>query len=763
MKYTNRIFYGIVFTFVFNLVLAALPPVNIDALKKQYNVSDAEIKSAAETYLNSNPAQTVQNNKPILNDNGVISEKAVEIPKAAEIKQEPEFRSIIESKFPKELKQFGYDVFNQVSLTFTPLENIPVGGDYILGAGDELIVYLWGNIQQNFNLIIDTDGTVILPKAGKVNVANLTLSDAKRIINNLMEKYFANFTMDITLGKLKTIDVFILGEVKTPGRYNLNSLSTFLYGLYASGGPTKIGTLRNIQLIRDRRLYKTIDLYDLLIYGDKSDDIQLKKGDTIYVPKIADTAAIKGEIKVPAIYELKENTTMYSLLAMSGKYTRSTYFREVNLIRRGTDSDQFRLQTLTFKSYDDFINNSKKIPIENGDIIDIKAISDQIDNWVDIEGDVLHPGLYEYGKVQNLQALLTLAGGFNKTAYLDRVEIYRMTTSNMDEILPINAKETDLKNISLEMFDKIKVYSTSELNKNYNLSIQGEVSKPGNFVYYQNMTLEDLVFKAGDFKYNADKEKIYVMRKMTTSNNKIIEVKNNEIKTFVLQPLDEVFIKSVRDFDVAGTVEIRGETMQPGIYPIYKNETLSMFIKRIGGFTDEAYIPGIEFYRVNNNLNLLQSINKTSSSNEILVQNIMSLSNFNRIRMDAGALFYKNVMDEDLKLQDKDSIVVPPIPQTVGVVGGVYNQGMFVYKENRNMQYYLNDAGLFRKDADTPEIFVIHADGTVSKTNDFGTGVQKGDIIVVPTKEIKDFDLVKTILDWTQIIFNIAVTWKVVF
>ncbi|MFA4917611.1 MAG: SLBB domain-containing protein [Syntrophales bacterium] len=502
----------------------------------------------------------------------------------------------------------------------------------------------------------------------------------------------------------------------------------------------------------------------MLIYGDKSDDIQLKKGDTIFVPKIADTAAIKGEIKVPAIYELKENTTMYSLLAMSGKYTRNTYFREVNLIRRSTDSDQFKLQTLTFKNYDDFINTSKKIGIENGDIIDIKAISDQIDNWVNIEGDVLHPGLYEYGKVRNMQDLMELSGGFNKTAYLDRVEIYRMTTSNRDEIIPVNANEIDLKNVNLQMFDKIKVYSTSEQNKNYTLSVQGEVYNPGNFVYYQNMTLEDVVFKAGDFKYNADKEKIHVMRKMTTSDNKILEVSySSEAKTFVLQPFDEIFVKSVRTYDVAGTVEIRGETMQPGVYPIYKNETLSMFIKRIGGFTDEAYIPGIEFYRTNKNLNLLQSINKTSSSNEILVQNIMSLSNFNRIRMDAGALFYKNVLDEDLKLQDKDSIVIPPIPQTVGVVGGVYNQGMFVYKENRNMQYYLNDAGLFRKDADTNETFVIHADGTVSKTSDFGSVVLKGDIIVVPTRETREIDWVKSILDWTQIIFNVAVTWKAIF
>ncbi len=677
-----------------------------------------------------------------------------------------EIRSSIEKSFPAELKQFGYDTFSNARISLSPMQNISVGSDYILGPGDELNIYLWGNIQQNFTVNVDNDGTILIPKAGKVMVANQSLSDAKRIITRVMENNFANFTLDITLGKIRNIEVFVLGEAVLPGRYNLSALSTILYALYAAGGPTKIGTMRNVQLIRDKKVYKILDLYDLLLFGDKSDDISLKRGDTVYIPKIGEVVGIKGEVKVPAIYEIKDKSSLYNLYSMAGKNTRYTYIKELNIVRRDTDKDEFRLQTLTYKSIEEFTANSKKFDLDNGDIIEVKALSDKIENWVVVSGEVKYPGLYDYSKNNTLGELLNISGGLTPFGYSKRIEILRVT-DNKESIIAVDISVENPNNTKLLMFDKIMVYDTNKISTTFNVKIEGEVNTPGIYPYKVNMTVADLIFKAGQLTPFADKEHVVVLKTLSPSINKIIELDNNDNLKYALSENDTVFIHKTTNLESWGVVELKGEVNYPGKYPLYKDETLTQIIKRAGGIKNDVNFEGIAIYRksvINQKiLNSYSTIQEKNQEKNTDYSFSPYLTDFNRLRVNFYKLFSSNDLEEDIVLQNEDIINIPKKSVDVTVIGGVNNQGTYLYKEHHNLGYYINVCGAYKKDADIGETYIVHIDGTVTKVNDNNYAIRAGDLIVVPTHELKDFDLIKTLLDSTQIIFNLTAVWKIIF
>lgn len=851
------IFLFLLFTLSFSIDIS---PQMVDAAKRQYGISDEQIQDLTKQYVELNktdkgsvePVELSVKKEEIeetIEDTLDIQDDKKE---GNEFLNKDDFKTFVSMRFPSHLKFFGYDIFNQVAMSFTPLSNIPVAGDYVLGPGDELKIYLWGNIQQNFSLIVDSGGDIILPNAGKVNVANLTLDQAKNLIRLELEKYFANFTMDITMGRLKTMEVFILGEVNTPGRYNVNSLSSVIYALYYSGGPTKVGSLREIKLIRNNKTIKVFDLYKLLLHGDKSDDVLLRPGDTIFVPKVAEQVAIVGEVKTPAIFELKGNTTLSSALEMSGKYTRNSYVKEINIIRKDIKNDEYVLRTVSFPTWGDFEYLSPKIAINDGDIIEIKSISDGVKNWVKVQGNVKFPGLYAFDKVKNVEELIERAGGTFSDTYLSRMNIYRVTSKNQYLIIPVNLETDNLKNITLNVFDKLVVYKNEEILKHEIVSVVGEVYKPGEFMFYDNMTLADAFFFSGTLKvfadtnrieilrhdvsnnikhllsYNLnetepesillkplDKIKIYsvdekykketvkisgevyfpseigfyqninlediiyyvrglkpnadtsyvtILRKQTSLDAKILtyNLEESNLSEIVLQPFDEVFVRSNPSFNTYGTVRVEGEVVFPGEYPLYKGESLADLIMRVGGFSDRAHLPGIELYRDFKEKDSFLKL-QIPESQENVIRTIAELADFRRIKINAKGLFVDNNKQEDILLMDGDKIVVPVIPDEIKVVGGVYNGGSFVFVPNKNADFYLNKAGSFRKDALAEELFVVHSDGTVTKVNSWSYTVVRGDSIVVPTKVIKEFDIVKALLDFTQIVFNIATTWVVIF
>lgn len=737
----------------------------VDAAKNQYGMSDADIKNAAQGSVGQQSTDTTAD-QPMDKPKGrirIIDKEADKENVQAESIKNSNIRSVIEKSFPDELKQFGYDIFNSVAVTFAPLKNVPVGNNYLLGSGDQLIINMWGSVQQSFSADIDADGAVILPKLGKVTVAGMTLGNATQLITTLFERNFANFSMDITMGRLKTIEIFVLGDVKLPGRYNLSSLATVLYGLYSAGGPTKLGSLRSIQVIRDQRVFKVVDLYDLLLKGDKSGDLQLRRGDTIFVPKIGDTVAIRGEIKTPAIYEIGDNSSLHEIIAMAGEHTRHTYIKEINITRKDKVTNTFKLKTFSFKNLEDFVAQSKKIALEDGDIVDLKAIDNTLYDWVKIDGSVKFPGQYDYSRADNLDALVKLAGGTKDVTFL--IEITRTDPLGVLKTLVIPEGSTRWELVSIQPKDEVKVYSIFELMASKKtVKALGAVKNPGEYPFADGMTATQLIMKAGGFSPSSDPTEIRVVQNGADGNMIVTTVNVNDKDQVQLLPDAQVYVAEKSVKNVAGSVTIRGQVNVPGKFPIYNNETFSQFIKRIGGFSTAAYVPGVALYRQYREGKQFIALSKETgvlSSNYMNI--IVALSDFTRLRVNFMRLFRDNRQEDDVVLKDGDVINVPDIPTEIKVVGGVYNQGSFLFRDGVTLGSYLNYAGNFRTDGDGPETFVAHIDGTVTKTYDPGYRIERGDNVIVPIRVLKDVDVVKSILDWTQIIFNVATVWKVVF
>jgi protein involved in polysaccharide export with SLBB domain len=733
----------------------------VDSAKSQYGISDAQIGQIAQQYSN--------NEDSTVTENFFYQEKKVTVAVVPVTDDKKEKNDLLDpyvsAMFPSELSQFGYDVFNQVSKTFTPLRNIPVAKDYVLGPGDELKIYLWGNIQQNFSVVVDALGNIDLPKVGRMTVSNLSLARASNLIETELGKHFANFTLEVTMGQLKTISVFVLGAAKTPGKYNVDSLSSVLHVLYASGGPSNKGSLRNIRLIRDSRTYRIIDLYDLLLYGDNSSDILLKSGDIIFVPNIGSVAAIKGAVKTPAIFEIQDNTNLYDLTRMAGEYTRNSYIKEINIVRKNIDNGRFELKTVSFPSLNDFKASSKRIDINDGDLVEIISLSDELRDWIEVKGEVVRPGRYSKGKAKNLSQLLGVAGGVTEKAYQDRANIYRITTNNQYMIMGVPLIGNDLEKILLHEFDKVVIYSNEERHQNYQVRINGEVVKPITQDYFEGITIRDLLFLANGYTPFADKTNIQILRRLTLEENKVIELKGitDSVLDAKLEAFDEVYIRKSAQYEYYGAVSLRGKVMNPGTYPLYKNETFIQLIDRAGGVRPDAFVAGIKFYR-NLEDDLSQETSQMVDSQQSSIKLVSELADVNRLKVNFQELLNrkddKEYLDQNnVILRDGDIIDVPVIPQEIRVIGGVYNVGSFMFKENYSMGHYLDNAGNFRKDADQGEVYVVKADGTVKKTTDSGYKISRGDTIVVPTRKFEEINYLKLILDWTQVVFNIATTW----
>jgi protein involved in polysaccharide export with SLBB domain len=755
--------------FLFSLFLAIsfsldISPQMVESAKQQYGVSDAQLQEMAKQYVEPNYAQVAPTEKQKINNNKSEETKMDSDIAEEETEETTQEEPLISAKFPKNLKLFGYNIFNQVAMTFTPLRNIPVGGDYVLGTGDELKIYLWGNIQQNFSVVVDAQGNIDLPRVGRLTISNLPLERASKLIETEMGKHFANFTMEVTMGQLKTIPVFVLGAVKTPGKYNVDSLSTLLHALYSSGGPSTRGTLRNIQLIRDNKVFRLVDLYDLFLYGKNSSDILLRANDIIFVPAIGSVVAVDGAVKNPAIFEINDNTSLYDLFSMAGEFTRNSYVKNINIIRKNNDSDNFELKTVSFASWNDFLVLSKRITLREGDLVNVISLSDDLKGWIEISGDVLRSGIYSTDKVSNMKDLIELAGGLSFTAFLDRAHIHRTTSANNTEIIAVSLSANNLEEITLKEFDRVTIYSNRDRLLKRQVSIVGEVNKASTHDFFQGMTIKDLLFLANDYTFFADRTYLQIFRTLTKDVEKIIEI-NKFDESFLntkLHPLDKVFIRRDPHFRDYGTVVLEGEVLYPGSYPLYKDETLAELIERAGGFQEDAFISALELYRDVNSNKSFFSLQKTES-NERNLKIISSLADFNRIRINYYGLFVQHNLEYDIVLRDGDRIVIPKVSAEINVVGGVYNAGAFIYSQNSTLGDYLNKAGNFRKDADEQEIFVVHASGTVTKTNKRNHPIQRGDSIIVPTKEIQEVDIVKAILDFTQILFNVATTWAVIF
>jgi protein involved in polysaccharide export with SLBB domain len=547
------------------------------------------------------------------------------------------------------LQQFGYSLFNQPPSTFAPVTDVPVGPDYVIGPGDSLNILLWGVVQEAYQVEIDRNGTIVLPRLGVVQVAGLTLEQLEPFLRRRFAEYYPDFRLAVTLGRLRTILVYVVGEVRQPGAYTVSVLSTVINALFASGGPTKNGSMRRVQLVRRGKPVHTLDLYNFLLKGDKSQDKTLQSGDTILVPVIGPVAGVAGNVKRPGIYEIEPDITLRRLLDLAGGVTPLGYLQRVQVERIVAGEKKIvvdlNLSALEQRPRTADVGQTRMM---DGDVVRLFPIVTLLENVVNLEGYVWRPGRYELKPGMRVRDLLPGYTALLPDPYLGYAEIVRfippelrltVVSFNLGAMLAGDSSQ----NLALQPQDTVRVFSRQTFVDSPLARISGLVHRPGIYPLTQGMRVRDLILRAGDvhkFAYLSNAE--LTRHPVGAGGEQTVRVEIDLKKALaddaehnlLLQDLDHLLVRQLPGIDLQGDIEqlwqaqatalypivqgdqlellalqragilqelvvtLRGEVRFPGVYPVQKGERLSSILRRAGGFTDKAYLRGAIFTRV---------------------------------------------------------------------------------------------------------------------------------------------------------------------
>ena len=656
---------------------------------------------------------------------------------------------------------------------YEELPTIPVSDDYVLGPGDSLILNLWGNIQQKFELDIDGEGKIMLPQVGPLYLWGIKFVDAKKLIEENLNKHYTNFQINVSMSKLRSVKVFILGEAKKPGAYMASSLSTVFDCLYQAGGPTKIGSLRKIKLTRANKTEEAIDFYSYLLQGDKSQDFKLDSGDTIFIPPVGSVVGIAGNVKRPAIYELKSNgISMSELLETAGGISAVGYLQRIQ-VERIKDHERKIIFDLEFENTQTLKNSASNVILQDGDLVMISAVTPIRHNYVSIAGSVQRPGDYELKPGMKLNDLVDEAEGITPGAYIDRAELSRFRDDKTREVIPVNLgrllSKDEAENIELKEWDRVYVFTKSEVVPTFFVRIEGAVYKPGEYELTDNMRISDLIFRAGGLKKTASLKNAELYRRVLGQEPKVLtidlanifdpRIKENDL---YLQEGDQFFIREETKWLEHKEVTISGEVMYPGKYMAAPGEHLSSVIKRAGGFTDKAFFAGAIFTRKSVEKYQREMMKKfvAASQGDILKEESSLGVNLSPSQSEARRAMIKyrqkqldllesamlmgrvviklDSLDRfegtpsDMTLEDGDMLIISTAPSSVQVLGNVYAPNAVTYVQGRGLDYYINQVGGFNKNADKKGIFVIKPSGEAVGKFTGVMKIEKGDAIIVP-------------------------------
>lgn len=719
-----------------------------------------------------------------------FSKDTLEAPPTQQLKEEAEVPiteevgpSTIELSIGHHLKQFGYEVFARMPKVLT-FQNIPVSEDYVLGPGDNLIIYIWGKLNRTLSLVVDRDGKIVLPDAGIVYVWGKSYGEAKRLITERLLAQYSGISVEVSLGALRTFPVYVMGEVLLPGIYRITPLINPIQVLSLAGGPKKTGSLRKIKIIKSNGKEIIFDLYTLLVRGEPLPSITLDGGDIVFVPPIGDVVGITGMVKRPAIYEIKANETLLDLIELAGGLTPSAFIYRVQ-VERIIQNERIVVLDIEFSDYEDFNRKARKFHVMNGDFVNIFQIIPKRWNYVTIEGNVHKPGDYQLKESWRVLDLIQAALGLKKGTYLDNAELLRYTGEGRRKLISINLRKLlegdSTQNIKLEEWDILRIYSENEVIPVDSVTIMGAVFKPGTYRLLGNMRLRDLIFMAGNLKPEAESTYAELYR---TSGGRLsiipLDLSSKEILNMPLMRNDIIHARYKPEYFDRISVSIKGKVKYPGTYVVRKGETLKDLLKRAGGFKEDAFWEGIVFIRED-----LKEIEKSMSSrlystlrSEILKQEYCSpyqyasytgtarpdfeasvkvrqqiLESLSQIYQPGRIIVdFTDTTNWNIELRDGDEIFVPAEYTTVQVLGAVYNPGAVIYEEGKSVDYYISKVGGLTKDANKGSIYVIKSSGFVERSP---KRVDKGDTIIVPPQlKIPTYVWLR---DLTQIISQIAI------
>lgn len=666
------------------------------------------------------------------------------LPKVVEL---TDFQQMVLTSLGKSLPIYGLSLFETVPSTFAPVDRVPVTADYVIGPGDELLIRAWGQIDLDVHARVDRNGSIFVPKVGNLNVAGLKYAQVEEFLKSHIGRIYQNFDLNVSMGELRSIDVFVVGQARRPGRYTVSSLSTLANAIFACGGPSPTGSMRHIQLKRGSTVITDFDLYDLLLNGDKSKDVILLPEDVIYVAPIGPQMAMGGQVNVPAIYELKGGTDLAEALRLAGGLSTTASGGKV-FVEHIQDRQMHTVEQVSLDA------TGLAHPIQDGDVVNVALVSPRFENSVTLRGNVAQPGRYPWHEGMRISDLIP------NREFLITPEYWKQQNA-----VALQSQES-----------KGRVSSaTNEVRRN-----APEIN--WDYAVVQRMSAQDLSTQLLPFNLG-----------------KAI-LNHDDASNLALQPTDIVTVFSQADLRVPENkqtklVRLDGELEAAGIYRAQPGQRLRDLVMQAGGLTPSAYLYGAEFTRESARVEQQQRLDmmiaqteqqvarqtaqmaqsartseEVTAARAVLETQRASLDKLRQLRADGRIVLNLHPNDQavdaipDVTLEDGDQFFVPSRPIVVNVVGDVYNQGSFIQQPGKTVATYLRSAGGPTRDADKGRIFVVRANGAVvskDAASHFWAGgfesmvLMPGDSIVVPEQTNKG-SLLRGIKDWSQILGNLG-------
>ena len=656
---------------------------------------------------------------------------------------------------------FGRNIFNTRNLTFEPSVNIATPLNYRLGPGDEVIIDIWGASQNTIRQQISPDGTINIQKIGPVNLNGLTIAEANDYLKKTLNKIYngLNNTNDptsdirLTLGSIRTIQINVMGEVVQPGTYSLSSFATVFHALYRAGGVSDIGSLRNVQLVRNGKNIATIDVYQFIMKGNIQDDIRLQEGDVVIVPAYDVLVKIDGKVKRPMRFEMKKDENLSTLISYAGGFEADAYTRSLRVVRQ--NGQEYEVNTVKDLDYSVY-------KMRNGDVVTAEAILNRFTNKLEIRGAVYRPGIYQLnGKLNTVRELVNEAQGLTGDAFLNRAVLYRQREDLTTEVIPVDIKaimDGTSPNIILAKNDILYIPSIHDLEDRGDVVIHGEVAKPDSYPYADNMTLEDLIIQAGGLREAASVVRVDVSRRIrnphsTVDNDTIGRTYTFSLKEgfvvdgtpgFVLQPYDEVYVRRSPGYQAQQNVVVEGEILFGGSYAMTsREERLSDLINKAGGTTNYAYLRGAKLTRVatEGEKKRMGDVIRLMSRQlgEAMMDSLgVRVEDHFTVGIDLEKAIANPGSASDLVLREGDVVFIPKNTNTVTINGAVMVPNTVSYIKGENIDYYLNQAGGYSDNAKKSKKFIVYMNGQVTKVKGSGKKqIEPGCEIIVPSKSKK--------------------------
>ena len=655
-------------------------------------------------------------------------------------------------------KIFGRNIFKSRNLTFAPNQNLATPANHKLGPGDEVIIDIWGANQTTISKVISPDGFINIETLGVVYLSGKTVAEAEKYLRKRLSTIYSGVgegegaasQIKLSLGHIRTIEVHVMGEVVKPGTYSLSSLSNAFYALYHAGGVSKVGSLRDIRVMRNGKQVATVDVYNFVMQGKTTDNIHLQDGDVIIVQPYTMLVEVDGNVKRPMFYELTEGESIATLLDYAGSFTGNAYKKSVTVTRQnGREYQVFTVDDDAFAQFQ----------LLDGDKVEIGAILDRFENRLEIKGAVYRAGVYQFNEqINSVKKLVDKAEGVLGDAFLARAVLQREREDLTLETIQVdlgNILNGTAQDIPLQKNDVLYIPSIHDLTDVGTIEVFGEVARPGAFPYADNTTLEDIIIKAGGLLTSASTVRVDVTRQIIDGKSTelsdivseqftfalkdgfVVDGQNN----FLLKPYDQIYVRKSPTFQKPNRVIVEGEVLYDGEYTITKKaERLSDLIKKAGGLTQYAYVKGARLVRKMNNEEYERARNVVSFANRnatdsINIKSLRLTREFN-VGIDLEKAVAEPGSDADIVLRADDKLIIPEYNNTILISGCVMAPNTVSFVNNKAMKYYIEQAGGFSQNAKRKKTYIVYMNGQIKRGKLTKAAlIEPGCEIIVPQKD----------------------------